>query len=137
MKRILLTAAVLAVPYLPSEHALARDWQAYDARLRDAQVACQEINSAACTPYIAEALGVAAALTEAAKVNMSAGGTTYTVVFHSGRQETCTERWREIMNGLQLTQLAIASEGDIDAAQETYWLAALMRASREHCHLQR
>jgi len=73
-------------------------------------------------------------LTGAAKLNINAGKVTYTVVFHDAQPETCTARWQQRMNGLQLTQLAIASEGDIDAAKETQWFSALMRTSREECH---
>ncbi len=83
---LLYAGSLLSIP------TSGKQWTGYPDSLWDAQVECQNLRSPNCKPYIAEALGVAAALEDAAKLNSDLN--TYTVVFHNGTPEICTERWR-------------------------------------------
>jgi hypothetical protein len=128
---MMLRVLVLAFTLLAPTTSDAAEWSGYSASLWDAQVACADTNSAGCLPYLAEALAVASVLTESARLIDNAK---YGVAFHSGRQEICTERWRQAMNGLQLLHLALGFEGDTEEAKRLPWIDALIRASQDRCH---
>lgn len=127
--------AALAIGLL-AVNAQARDWSdlGYAARVSDAQVACSNIDSQACEPYLAEALGVSATLQESAGAH--AGRDWIGIAFHNGHIEHCTAKWYQSLNGLALLQYALAraSTNDLATNRNTYWIDALIAAAQRLCH---
>jgi len=128
----LVALVLLALGFAPLIYA--KGWQGYTTSLKDAQIACSDIHSDACEPFLAAAVGFTAALTDTAKFNIR--DNTYTVTFGGGVQETCTTRWHESMNGLQLVQLTVAGARDYSSGGVWYFLDAMMATSRERCHIE-
>jgi hypothetical protein len=109
--------------------AMAVEWKGHLSTLFDAQVACTDTGSSECQPFLAEAVAVAEVFSEIAKVDEKGD---LTVTFRDMRQEKCSQNWRQYMNGQSLLHSALSLP--VDSPERIYWVAALMRASRQLCH---
>lgn len=104
----------------------------HGARLTDARAACADVSSNACEPFLAEAVAVTDVFHWQAKVVPGQAG--FAVVFQSGQQERCTEKWFGSLNGQALLHATLGLQDDKDA-QNIYWTEALMKTVRSTCHL--
>jgi hypothetical protein len=119
MKRMLVCLLLFA------QQATAGDWQGIHARFRDAQVACQNINSRACEPYLAEAVAVGEILQDQAVVkDVSPGHRIVQLPGSKGVMMVCGNGVLSKLNGLTLLHTAFV----IDAAPDAYWDIVLFRA---------
>jgi hypothetical protein len=124
--------AVLSLALSAGQVAQSSEWQGHLATLRQAQIACRNLNSRDCLPYLAEAVAVADVLTAATKVTSPVKGkVSITVVFRSGSEQSCSENWlRNLLNGQRLLHDALL----MDARQHAYWTDALLAAAQNLCH---
>ena len=88
--------------------ALSQEWQGHLARLHDAKIACADIFSHACQPYLAQAVGIV----------------DYIQWAHS--QPYCDK-----LNGQDVTRLALI----LDEKAFFYWTQAVIAATRHICEL--
>jgi hypothetical protein len=117
---------------LTCSDATALEWKGHLTTLFDAQVACTDMFSLECQPFLAEAVAIAEMFSEIAKSDEK--GDTFTVPFRGMRQEECSQNWRQYMNGQSLLHSALALPEASERAKNIYFVSALMRASRELCH---
>jgi hypothetical protein len=114
--------------------AAGAPWMGHLARLQDAQVACRDVDSAACLPYLAEAVAIATLLTDQAYPMKDHGRRTddFAVTFYAGSRWRCSRRWVEGLNGESLLHraLAIVSDGSVETF---YWSKALQVAAQQGC----
>jgi hypothetical protein len=90
----------------------AAEWKGHLSTLLDAQVACTNVHSLECEPFLAEAVAVADILHEIAQP-LAEGGNGFTVTFGNMRQETCSQNWFTSLNGLSLLLVLRASIGPL------------------------
>jgi hypothetical protein len=107
-------------------------WKGGLTTLFDAQVACTDMLSPECEPFLAEAVAVADVFAAIARPSGASGN--FTVVFRSMTQENCSENWLRSMNGQSLMHATLSLPEDGEAAKNIYFTNALIRASRQLCH---
>jgi hypothetical protein len=107
-------------------------WKGHLTTLFDAQVACTDMLSPECEPFLAEAVAVADVFQAIALGHVESGN--FTVVFRNMNQENCSQNWLRSMNGQGLMHVTLALPIDSDDAKNIYFTDALMRASRQLCH---
>jgi hypothetical protein len=113
--------------------AMAVEWKGHLSTLFDAQVSCTNTDSLECEPFLAEAVAVAEVLQEIAKPpELYEKETDFTITFDSMRQQKCSQNWFQSLNGQSLLHSALGLS--VDSPERIYWVAALMRASRQLCH---
>jgi hypothetical protein len=120
---------VLLMALACSAGSTAAEWTGHLSTLFDAQVACTNIDSLECEPFLAEAVAIADVLHEIAQ--LAEDGNDFIVTFGNMRQEKCSQNWFTSLNGLGLLHSALALSVD---PQSIYWTNALIRASRQLCH---
>ena len=91
-----------------ANQALSQEWSRHTARLDAAKIACGDLYSAACKPFLAEAVGIVDYI-------------------HSERPE----KYCDMLNGLDVTRLALA----LDERVFFYWTQAVIVATKEICRL--
>jgi hypothetical protein len=113
---------------------LADEWRGHGATLKDAQIACRDIDSKSCEPYAAEAVAVVDVLSAQAKPLTSKDRPLeFSVVFHTGHEEHCSAQWLRSLSGQSLLHTALGL--DRDAGPSPFlWSEALLRAARLLCH---
>jgi hypothetical protein len=94
--------------FIYSTQALSQKWDGHTARLDAAKIACRDIYSAACEPFLAEAVGIVDYV-------------------HSEAPERNCDR----LNGLEVARLALA----LDDKTFFYWSQAVIAATRSICKL--
>jgi hypothetical protein len=134
-KLIAATAAfLLTAPALASGAANAGPWMGHLARLQDAQAACRNLDSAACLPYLAEAVAIASLLEDQAYPIKDHGKFTddFAVPFYAGSRRRCPRSWVAGLNGESLLHQALAIESD-GSVESFYWSKALLAAAQQGC----
>jgi hypothetical protein len=121
---------VLLVALACSVGNTAAEWRGHLASLFDAQVACTNIDSLECKPFLAEAVAVADLLDGIARPTDD--GNDFIVTFRNMHQEKCSQNWFASLNGLSLLHSALGLSED--SPKSIYWTDALIRASRQLCH---
>ena len=101
--RAFAAVAIACAAAVPAER-----WEGHVARLAQAKAACQDVLSASCEPYVAEAVGIV----------------DYLDVEHP--EGHCEKR-----NGLDVTRLALI----LDEKQYFYWSQALIAAAKSVCKI--
>jgi hypothetical protein len=128
-----LTACLSVLLLSLSGHAWAQEWKGHLATLNEARMACSDIHSKDCEPFLAEAVAVAEVMKELSFVDKDAKGDFVVVPFPHGNLTHCSENWLKSMNGLGLLHSTLGS-GAFDENKNTYWTQALMQVSRQVCH---
>jgi len=89
--------------------ASSQEWLGHAARLDYAKIACEDVHSAACQPYLAEAVGIVDYLH-----------------WETNRAGDCAK-----LNGLDVTRLALM----LDEKRYFYWSHAVIAATSNICKL--
>jgi hypothetical protein len=129
--------AVAGLLAISSSAAWSGQWAGHLATLFQAQIDCTNTDSEECLPYLAEAVAVADVLGYQAKTIIPSNKRDdphFSVAFDTGAPESCTANWLQSMNGESLLHSALGLPVVGRDAKSTYWVAALMRASRQLCH---
>jgi hypothetical protein len=87
--------------------AFPQEWLGHEARLKDAKIACEDMRSAACQPYLAEAVGI--------------------VDYINWKDP---DRRCDKMNGFDVTRLALILDEEF-----FYWTRAVIAATNNICKL--
>ena len=106
-------------------------WAGHVTKLSDAQVACRNIDSLACLPFLAEGVAVADILT--AQVSVRIGNDNDTIIQLTGTDGSrvrCSARFTlNELNGETLTHLALIRDSNFNS----YWTNALFVAALDLC----
>lgn len=128
IRRILSAVAGVSVFFLVN--TAEAGWKGHSATLSDAQNACRDIDSAACEPYLAEAVAIADLLNEQAKIERFGGEEQILLPGATMSQWTC-DLSHGRLNGQSLLHIALASQ-PLDA-KGRYWTQALHAAALQQC----
>ena len=105
-------------------------WTGHAATLDEAQLACHDIDSSACLPFLAEAVAVGDILTTQAGVRNGGDKQGIQLPGPNGSNVKCSERFRlPDLNGITLTHLALTRNPHINF----YWSNALFVAALDLC----
>jgi hypothetical protein len=112
---------------IASRSAIADTWQGHVATLQDARIACPDIDSDACLPYLAQAVAVADTLTDQAKYDSTRD--VFEIPGGGGSIWICDPSvLSEQFNGESLLHLALAANLTIP-----YWDHALFISALHLC----
>ncbi len=122
--------AAAGLSLLLASSAMA-DWMGHLARLSDAQIACRDIDSDACQPFLAEAVAIADLLHEQSNIVRVGGEDKALMPGYSMSILTCDLSIYDRLNGQSLLHLALAfSPPD---PKSLYWTQALRAAALQPC----
>lgn len=113
--------------YLSPQPAMADTWTGHLASLRDAKIACRDINSAECLPYLAQAVAVADTLSAQALSEQNE----ISIPGRAGSTLICNTAVLHFLNGQYLMLVALTA----DDKTLFYWDDALLASALRSCRL--
>jgi len=128
--KVLRLSVIFSVLLLPIQSESAQ-WAGHTATLSDARIACSDLESMVCLPYMAAAVAVSDLLSYQAKVVENTPDTAAVeIVFYMGDRKTCSVKWLRSLNGAMLLKTALSLP---DTTQAHYWTEALRQAATSLC----
>lgn len=126
MKSALKIYVVCSISLLLVAAPAFAQWLGHSSKLGAAQIACRSLDSAACLPYLAEAVAVADTLKTQAKVSRDV----LELPGPNGVVVRCSERFSLTdLNGETLAHMALTRDQKLNS----YWSNALFVAALDLC----
>ena len=127
---MLATSGVLVAAVPPMADAYA--WRGHLATLQDARIACRDVDSYDCLPYLAQAVAVADTLSDQAKFDLKRPDEFQIPGARSSTWICDTSVYRQF-NGEALLHLALAA--DFTNEDSVYWDNALFTSALLRCRM--
>jgi hypothetical protein len=124
----LMLRRLLYLLLLVSPNAIATEWMGHLAKLEDAKVACRDIDSVECRPFLAQAVAVADVMISLTHYAIKGGEEEILLPNHDqGTFLYCGRVFVEKMNGETLLYMTLARDNPF------YWTEALLATVYQLC----
>jgi hypothetical protein len=127
---VLIGTALVAFLSITSKSAMAVPWEGHLATLNDAKLACRDIDSGPCLPYMAQAVAIADTLY--AQAAYDAKRDKIQIPGGDGSIWACDPSVLNKLNGENLLHSALATES-VNESKAFYWDDALFMAALHIC----